>query len=415
MQNRRLSTNTLLLVTSLALAHCGGDNSGTGVTPESGAPDGTRQDASPDTGDAVSDRTTPDYDADAFSEAGADATDAGDGGGDSGDATMDGQDVGADAWDASPDASSDSADGATADAADTGPVRLACGSQVCNAGEFCATPPVPAGDAGDGGDATASDGSSEAAVETDGAPEGAAADGGSPDADSSSSAAADGNGARCESATFANLCHNPSATVFLDQYPPDNQSALMMANALQNACRITIISPATDDAGAVADPNVIDPGSGQPKTGIGNLCLIGGGSYGQRAVGYLESHSLNNVVGVSGNNDAGVFSSYFIDRTVPSAPKTIAVEAPYSPTNNTHDYFVLQLSVDPASASVCLQAFGMTAQGTLAAGYYAAKHLIENGAYATSTKSWFVYEWTDEDDGGVPDDSDTYALVASGP
>jgi hypothetical protein len=188
-----------------------------------------------------------------------------------------------------------------------------------------------------------------------------------------------------------------------------------MASALQNACQITIVKPGTDDAGAVADPNVLDPVSGQPKTGIGNLCLIGGGPYGQPAVAYIDRKLQSNVVLGGDTTDAGVFEVFFTDRTVPSAPKKIAVEAPYSSTNTTHDYFLLELTVDPASGSLCMAAVGMTYAGTLAAAYYAATHLIENGAYAANTKSWLLYEWTDEDDGGVPDDNDTYTLVASSP
>ncbi|HEV3190398.1 MAG TPA: hypothetical protein VGY54_07865 [Polyangiaceae bacterium] len=441
MQNRRLSTKTLLCVTFLALAHCGGDSSGPGAAPESGAPDGAWQDASSDSGDAVSDHTMLGADADAFFEAGIDATDFEAGidatdayaadaaeGGDSSDATL-GADDAADALDAGTDVLSDGADGVAEDAADVGPVRLTCGSQVCNAGEFCGTPPVPAADAGDGGDATTWDGPSDGAADGS-APDAtgsvdATADQSSPDDGSSDAAADDGDGSpegaananavRCETATFANLCHNQSATIFFDSYDADNQSALLMATALQDACQVTVISPARNDAGAVADPNVLDPVSGQAKTGIGNLCLIGGGSFGQRAVAYIDSHSQSNVVVGFDTTDAGVLEVYFTDRTVPSAPKKIGIEAPYSATNNTHDYFLLQLTVDPATGTLCLEAMGLTAQGTIAAGYYAAKHLIESGAYATSSKSWLIYEWTDEDDGGVPDDNDTYALVASGP
>ena len=432
MQNRRLAGTALLLIVPCALANCGGGSGGLGVVPESGAPDGTMQDASADAGDAVSDNATLGPDADAFSEAVVDASvpDVADSG-DSGDTTIGSQDGEADG---ATDAPSDSTGGAMNDAADAAPVRLSCGSQMCSAGEFCGTPPLSAGDAGDGGDATASDGPLEAAADanapdTDGSPEAAAdagspepdgspeaaADASAPDTDGSPEAAPDGGAVRCETVSFANLCHNPNATVFFDQYDSDNQAALMMASALQNACQVSIIRPGRDDAGTVADPNVLDPITGQPKTGIGNLCLIGGGSFGQRAVSYIDNHSLSNVVVGAGTTDAGVFAVYFTDRTDPSAPKTIAIEAPYSVTNNTHDYFLLQLTVDPANGTVCLAAMGLTAQGTIAAGYYAAKHLIENGAYATIANSWRLYEWTDEDDGGVPDDNDTYALVASGP
>jgi hypothetical protein len=439
MLNRSLGINSLLLVASLALARCGGDSSpGPNTNPtEGGAPDAAVRDASADTAaNAVADSATFDVGEAATSDA---IVDGSDGGVDSSDATLGSQDgapdVEVDASDSSADASGD---GSTDGAVDGGLVRLTCGNQTCNAGEFCGTPPAPAADAGAGGDATTGDGSLDAAADEsppdatgsadaaddasspeasssdDGSPD-AATDGSSPEVDASPEGASNASAVRCESATFAHLCHNPSATVFFDQYEADNQAALMMANALQDACQVTIVSPTRNDAGAVADPNVLDPVSGQAKTGIGNLCLIGGGSFGQRAVAYIDNNSLSDVVVGSGVTDAGVFAVYFTDRTVPSAPKNIGVEAPYSATNSTHDFFLLELTIDPGNGSMCLGAIGLTAQGTLAAGYYAAKHLIENGAYATTSKSWLLYEWTDEDDGGTPDDNDTYTLIASGP
>jgi hypothetical protein len=453
MLNRSLGINTLLFVASLAQVRCGGDSSpgfDTNVM-EGGAPDAAMRDASADSPNAVADSATFDVHEAATSDATVDATD---GGVDSSDARQGSQDGAPDADVDGSDSSTDaSGDGSTDGAADAGPVRLACGNQMCNAGEFCGTPPVRAADAGDGGDATTGDGSLDAAPDEsppdatgsadaaddaslpdasspdatlsdasspdaspsdDGSPD-AATDGSSPEVDASPEGASNASAVRCESATFAHLCDNPSATVFFDQYDTDNQSALMMANALQEACQVTIISPMRNDAGAVADPNVLDPVSGQAKTGIGNLCLIGGGAFGQRAVAYIDDNSLSDVVVGSGLTDAGVFAVYFTDRTVPSAPKNIAVEAPYSASNSTHDFFLLQLTVDPRNGSTCLGAIGLTGQGTLAAGYYAAKRLIENGAYATTSKSWLLYEWTDEDDGGTPDDNDTYTLVASGP
>jgi hypothetical protein len=304
----------------------------------------------------------------------------------------------------------DAADGA----ADASPPIFVCGTQVCTAGQFCGTPKnAEAGTADAGSDAVAT----EADAADAGAGDALADDAGATDAvatDAVADEAATTPIARCEPATFSNLCDNPNETLIFDQYDADNAAAVEIGTALQSACGMNLVIPAHDDGGVLADAGVLNPVSGEPTTGIGNLCVIGGGSFGQQAVGYLDEKALTDVYIRAVEDDAGVLDLLFTDRGGPGAPTDVASE-PYSATTTNTDYFLLQMSVDPATGTLCFMTLGITSVGTTAGAYYAANHFIANGAFASSTKSWLVYKWTAAGDAGVVSEQDTFTLIASGP
>jgi hypothetical protein len=389
-------------VFAMALVHCGGgDNSGGPVDEDANSPVSDAETNGSDGGDAaaadgnVADSTvTPGLDAgdagtgvlDATADAGPDATDATVGadagaadagpGQDATDATV-GTDAGAGdagAGDAEVGDASGDEDLDAADAADTALPPLVCGSQTCARTEFCATLGNDAGvnGASDAGTAEASDGGAALA---------------------------------CTQGVFGNICDNPTATLFLDPYEADNEAANVIGASLASACGMTIESP---------DAAPLNPVSGEPLTGIGNLCVMGGGSFGQPAAAYLDNNSLTDVILGAGELDAGVLDLFFTDRSNPSDPVILAA-APYSETPTNTDYFLVELSTDPVSGSLCLDVLGMSAQGTAAGAYYVANHFFGNGAFQGSSKSWYVYYWASADDGGALSDADTFTLVASGP
>ncbi len=246
---------------------------------------------------------------------------------------------------------------------------LVCNHQVCAAAEFCATGVDDAGD-GEAGDGEAGSSSLE-----------------------------------CKAAVFGNVCDNPTATLFFDTAAPDNGAVTAIGAALATACHMTIESP---DAGP------INADAGEPTAGIGNLCVTAGGRNVQPTIGYLDDRSLTDVYLRGANDDAGVFYLYFTERNPAGAPIDVAA-APYSDTPTNTDYFLVQLAVDPASGSLCLDVIGMSGQGTAAGGYYVANDFFANNAYVSSTKSWYVYYWVAGSDAGVPSSSDMFTLVASGP
>jgi hypothetical protein len=221
----------------------------------------------------------------------------------------------------------------------------------------------------------------------------------------SGGAQADARWPQCEEAVFGNVCDAPTATLFFDPYSADNAATVTLGAALGSTCHMTIESPD-------AAPFELD--SGQPTTGIADLCVIGGGAFGQPAVAYLDSRGLTDVYLRGANDDAGAFDIVFTDRGGPGPPRDIAA-APFSSTPTNTDYFLVELVVDPASGSLCLVVLGMGAQGTSAGAYYVANMFFATDAYKASTKSWYVYHWVASSDTGVPGSSDTFTLVASGP
>ncbi len=93
------------------------------------------------------------------------------------------------------------------------------------------------------------------------------------------------------------------------------------------------------------------------------------------------------------------------------------VTAPFSSLSASHDFFVLQLAVEPISGTLAYTGYGMLAYGTTAAGYYFATTVMPN--IASYSDAWYVVEWTDSGDvdGGVdmaPDSTDTFTVTASG-
>jgi hypothetical protein len=385
---------------AMALVHCGGgDNSGGPGDQDANGPVADAAENGNDGGETAVDGTAPDStiargpdagDAsqgvlDATADARPDAT----AGTDTGTGEMGSSDAGPDATGVTVGADTgtgDAGDGAplgagdvdATDAADAALPPLVCGSQTCAQTEFCGT---FAGDAG-------VDGASDAG---DQAPDGGTSDGGVVLA--------------CTPGVLGNICDNPTATLFFDAYEADNQAATTIGAALASACGMTVESP---------DAAPFNPTSGQPMTGIGNLCVIGGGSYGQPVTAYLDNHLLTDVVVGGGYDDANIFDINFTDRANPGGPVVLA-SAPYSATPTNTDYFLVELATDPASGSLCLDVLGLTAQGTTAGAYYVANHLLGNGAFQGSTNSWYVYYWASADDGGVPSDADTFTFVASGP
>jgi len=215
-----------------------------------------------------------------------------------------------------------------------------------------------------------------------------------------------GTGLGCADAVFANLCANASATVILDDYSTDVEAGLALGAALTTSCGPAVTVGQT---GQLA-PGTLDPDSGRPLVGVGNTLIAGGGSYGQLSVRYLDRAGLTPVY----LQTDGTTAQYF-DRATGSALVDTAVSA----LGTHHDFFFLELSVEPQSGSLCFVGAGILGYGTVAAGYYGATQVIPN--HAGDPHSWYVVEWTDGGDGGanaadgIPNAGDTFRVVAMGP
>ena len=203
----------------------------------------------------------------------------------------------------------------------------------------------------------------------------------------------------CIPAVVSNVCQQPVVRVVLDGQAIDDEAGKSIGAALAGACgsAVTLVIGATSDAG------VFDVITGEPLR-TGELLVMGGGAYTQKPVAWLEDHSFIPVVDTSTaselrytQRDGGVVCTF-----------------PLTTISLTHDVFVVELATAP-SGSVVLSAAGYFGPGTTAAAWYVVKRMAPS--LASQTKGWYVVEWTDNLNGGtvgLPDELDTWALLASG-
>jgi hypothetical protein len=206
-------------------------------------------------------------------------------------------------------------------------------------------------------------------------------------------------GTACDDAIIANVCGNPAATVVLDPYGIDNEAGASIGNALQAVCvPATSVVQLPQDAGGVLDP------SGRPNTGVGNTFITGGGAFGQVGVNYMELVANLSPLYLQNNGT----TSRILTRAGVEVVNTLD-----SDLNAHHDYFYVQLAVEPQSGTLCFSGVGILAPGSAAAGYYAATELIPNRA--NYTKTWYVFEWQDVNGDSIPNAGDNFNPKGSGP
>jgi Stigma-specific protein, Stig1 len=205
-------------------------------------------------------------------------------------------------------------------------------------------------------------------------------------------------GTACDSVTIANVCQNAAGTVATDSYQEDNQAGAAMGAALKANCSPpTMILQTAQDA-----EGVLEPGSGRPITGPGNTLITGGGGFGQNGVAYMEAAIT--PLYLWGDGTTGQIRT--------RAGKALVTSAVSALTEH-HDFFYVQVSVEPQSGTLCFSAVGMLSPGTLAAGFYTASELIPNRAKYKS--SWYVYEWQDTNNDSIANMGDTFTQVMAGP
>lgn len=207
-------------------------------------------------------------------------------------------------------------------------------------------------------------------------------------------------GTQCDNAVFSNVGANAAITVVEDPYPIDIEAGVAIGNALGTLT----------DGGVVVvpqtQPGVLIPegdAGWRPNTGVGTTLVAGGSWFGQLSVAYMDNSGLTPVYLT---NDGT--TSHIYQRSTGLAVVTVADSA----LTNSHDYFILELAVEPQSGTLCLFGQGILAAGTVAAGYWGSQMVVPNNA--TYTSPWYVYEWTDTNGDGTPDQGDTFDLVAQG-
>jgi hypothetical protein len=208
-------------------------------------------------------------------------------------------------------------------------------------------------------------------------------------------------GTACDDAVIANVCANPRGTVAFDPYDMDNEAGAAMGTALATYCvPATSVVQVPQTTAGVLDPN----GSGRPITGVGNTFITGGGAFGQKGVDYIELQANLSPLYLQNNGTNS--------RILTRAGAELLNVLDTSLTAH-HDYFYVQLTVEPQSGTLCLSAVGILGPGSQAAGYYAATELIPN--HTSYPASWYVYEWMDTNGDSIANSGDAFTRLHSGP
>jgi hypothetical protein len=195
---------------------------------------------------------------------------------------------------------------------------------------------------------------------------------------------------------FQNLCAEGSAVVLLDGRQPDDDAGLKLGLALETGCPGMLWTAV--DAGVDAG---IDPASGKPVTSAGTVLVAAGGPFVQELVAYLEVNASPVYFASDSNYD------YFNRRDAGNI-----VTALTTAITSAHDYFVVELVMDPSTGTLSLVSYGFNYPGTAASEWYFANRVLPGSG--TSTAGWYVVEWTDTDGNGVPDSADTFTVIAFG-
>jgi hypothetical protein len=251
---------------------------------------------------------------------------------------------------------------------------------------------IPCGDGGDGGECTmALSCCSSFCVNTGTDPRNCGACG------TACSTAQFCTGTACSELSFANVCANPNLIVLTDLYDTDNIAGRNIGAALTSSC---MPAPALMEKSQVAE-GVLDI-VGRPLAGGSTSFVSGGGSFGQQIIQYLDKAGVTPAY-VGGDADNVWFRVRMTDQN--------AVSAPRSTLNDSHDFFLVEVSAEPIGGSLSIAALGMFAPGTAAAGYFVPTEMIPKRA--SYPDAWYVFEWTDSGD-KVPNAADTFTLVAHG-
>jgi hypothetical protein len=221
-------------------------------------------------------------------------------------------------------------------------------------------------------------------------------------------------GTQCDNAVFQNLCANPAVSVIYGAFITDYEAGVSLGQAIAATC------PA--DAGiAVSTVVQAQPGTAlvpgdagwRPNTGAGSTMVVGGGDYGQLAVAYMDDHALTPVYGTNDGTTA-----HFMQRSTGLPLVTVTDAVLMGSQGMIQDYVALVLSVEPQSSTLCFFGYGITGQGTLAAGYFGPQVLptlvntpLDAGLFVPT---YYIYHWVDTNKDMTPDNGDSFTLVASG-
>lgn len=206
-------------------------------------------------------------------------------------------------------------------------------------------------------------------------------------------------GSACKDSVLSNLCEDPKATLALDGLANDDDAGGILGASLAGCdAGITLRTVLSADAGGVLGAG------GQPALGGGDTLVTAGGPYFQPPVQYMET-SLTSIFVQVVNNGNQV-------QVIERKTQNKIVDQPVTALTATHDFFLVQMAVEPTTSTLAFMGYGLYSPGTAAMAWYVKNTLVPGRA--SYTDRWYVYEWTDADMSGGPSANDTWTKVASG-
>ena len=209
--------------------------------------------------------------------------------------------------------------------------------------------------------------------------------------------------------SIANVCGNGQTTMLLNSYPADNDANAVLQGGLTSQCA----PPPTAGQIAQTSPGPINPSTGQPVAGGGNLLTVAGGFFVQSLVNYLDEAGITPVY--LGRHDQNFWRYYRRGGGADAGPDggatdAVVAEISWTDSTATRDIILIELVRDPASGTLALIAFGQHAESTAAAARYVATQMLPVANRSTYDKSWYVYDWRAASDAGP----ETFTPMASG-
>jgi len=201
----------------------------------------------------------------------------------------------------------------------------------------------------------------------------------------------------CKDALVANVCANGKASIVQDSIATDVEAGTTVQAGLAAACPQAQIGTIVQGASGSMDPQ-----NGRPTLGPGNTYVASGGGFGQKAVWYMN-----------GAKNAPV---YAIDDSVQIAfvrtsDNGTIVQTPLSALTAHHDYFLIYVAPEPVSGTLVFAVYGLYGPGTVAGAWYWKNDIATS--IGSASKQYYVYEWTDKNNDGLPDANDTWTLKES--
>jgi hypothetical protein len=203
-------------------------------------------------------------------------------------------------------------------------------------------------------------------------------------------------GTDCESALVMNVCRNASGDVVDDGLATDEDAGGIVSSALGSACSGLALTTISQGAAGSMDPT-----SGRPEVGPGTTYVAVGGSFGQKAIAYMNGARNAPIY----TTDDGQNVSFFH-----TSDGSKIVTAPIASLTAHHDYFLVYAAAEPVSGTLVFAVYGLYAPGTAAGAYWLSSQAT---SVSSLSKQYYVYEWTDTNGDGAPNAADTFTLLDS--